>query len=135
MNKNKWIALLAILLFITIISASTTYCKNESKVQKAEAQLQDYTKVKFQLDDINIALKEKKDEYDKIKKERDELRTRINNFDADKLIVENERDLYHKALVSSVKHIVYLQDVMNANGVIYPEFIVDLPLKVEDLLK
>jgi len=134
MNKNRWIVLLIILLFVTIISASTNYCKREATIKKAEAQLEDYNKINFQLGDTIIALNKSDSDLKDARNERDALKLRVDNFDIEKALTENEGDLYKETLAKTVKHITLLHQIMDINHITYPEFGVDLPLEPSDLL-
>lgn len=134
-NKMMWIVILAILLLVAVISASTTYCAREGIVKKAEGILEDYKEIDIKLGTTVFELKCVTAERDFYEEKYDKILAELSNNNTEKTILENDRDLYKSGLISSVKFIVLLQDIMEANSVIYPEFIIDLPLGPEDLLK
>jgi len=129
-NKNLWIWFLAIVLAFTLTFATIKHFRDDSTINRANEILEDYKTISFQLDVATINNK-------KLIERNAELEFTVmgenRELEIENVLYKDRYEMYRKSLVSVVKFCLLLEDIMDANGVIYPEYSIDLPLDLYEI--
>ena len=129
-NKDIWIWFLAIVLAFTLAFATIKNFRDANLVNRANEVLEDYKTISFQLDVATINNKE-------LTKRNAELEFTVmgenRELEIENVLYKDRYEMYRSSLVSVVKFCLLLEDIMDVNGVTYPEYGIDLPLDLYEI--